>query len=119
MTYIQDHIDPNFQTFIATPPFPEYTSGHSSQSGAATVVLADFFGQQFAFTDRTRTTHGLTPDLGDRSFGSFQEAGEEAAVSRLFGGIHYRFGNEEGLTSGRCIGQTLLDDIDIKKNSKD
>ncbi|WP_431299336.1 vanadium-dependent haloperoxidase [Tabrizicola sp. BL-A-41-H6] len=100
ITYIRRHIDPKFDPILNTPPFPEYPSGHSTQSGAAATVLSAAFGDDFAFEDHTHEDEGLPV----RSFSSFWAAAEEAGISRLYGGIHYRFGVEQGLTQGRCIG---------------
>ena len=100
VTYIRKVIDPTWSPLIATPPFPEYTSGHSMQSGATMQVLTEMFGRDFAFTDRTQESLGL----GTRAFTSFWQAAEEAATSRLYGGIHYRTANERGLAAGRQIG---------------
>jgi len=107
ITYIQQVIDPGWNNPeitdpVITPPFPEYPSGHSVQSGAAAVVLTDLFGD-LAFTDRTHETRGL----GVRTFSSFWEAAEEAAISRLYGGIHYRAGIEFGVEHGQCIGKKV------------
>jgi hypothetical protein len=114
VTYIQRLIDAAWLPFIVTPPFPEYSSGHSTQSAAAAAVLTDMFGVR-AFTDTTHRDHDLVPPLEPRSFGSFEEAAEEAAISRLYGGIHYPFGNNNGLTQGRCIGQVILDRVQFKR----
>jgi hypothetical protein len=100
VTYIRGLIDPAWMPLLVTPPFPEYTSGHSVQSGAAAQVLADLFGD-LAFVDRTHERRGLPA----RSFRSFHEAAEEAAVSRLYGGIHFRAAIERGIEQGRCIGR--------------
>lgn len=100
ITYIKRHIDPAWEPLLITPPFPEYTSGHSTQSGAASTVLTSIFGEDFAFEDETHVDEGLPV----RSFPSFAAAAEEAAVSRLYGGIHFRFGNERGLEQGRKVG---------------
>lgn len=100
VTYIKRVIDPKWETLLITPPFPEYPSGHSTQSGAAEVVLTAFFGDNFAFTDRTHEADGLTP----RHYASFKAAAEEAGISRLYGGIHYRAAIVLGLEQGRCIG---------------
>jgi hypothetical protein len=104
ITYIQSTIDGNWQPLLNTPPFPEYPSGHSVQSAAAAVVLTELFGENFAFTDHTHDDHGLEP----RSFASFNQAAEEAAVSRLYGGIHFRAAIENGLEQGRCIGEKVV-----------
>ena len=100
VTVIQAHLDPSFEPLLITPPFPEYPSGHSTQSGAAAEVLTGLFGEGFAFTDTTHAEDGLPP----RSFPSFWAAAEEAALSRLYGGIHFRSAIERGLDQGRCIG---------------
>jgi membrane-associated phospholipid phosphatase len=100
VTYIRRLIDPKFEPFLITPPFPEYPSGHSTQSGAAEAVLTAAFGDNFAFDDPTHEDEGLPV----RHFASFRAAAEEAAISRLYGGIHFRFGVEQGLVQGRCIG---------------
>lgn len=99
VTYIQNLIDPEWTTAVVTPPFPEYTSGHSVASGAAAQVLSDLWGPM-AFVDRTHDALGLAP----RSFGSFMEAAQEAAISRLYGGIHFRSAIENGVQQGICIG---------------
>lgn len=99
ITYINKHIDPKWQALLTTPPFPEYPSGHSTQSAAAAAVLTHVFGDNYAFTDVTHEADGLIP----RKFSSFWEAAEEAGISRLYGGIHYRAAIEKGLDQGRCI----------------
>ena len=99
-TYIRRFIDPTWEAVLLIPPFPEYPSGHSTQSGAAAEVLTAFFGKDYAFTDRTSADNGLEP----RSFKSFWEAAQEAGISRLYGGIHFRAAIERGLDQGRCIG---------------
>jgi hypothetical protein len=104
VTYIQEYVDPNWQSLIATPGFPEYPSGHSVVSGAAGTVLTRMFGQ-VAFTDRSGRKHGFK----DRSFTSFWAAASEAAISRMYGGIHYRAAIENGLDQGRCIGNQVVD----------
>ena len=110
VTYIQDHIDAGWLPLIVTPPNPSYISGHSTQSRAAAAVLTDLFGHK-AFTDTLHTDHHLMPPQEPRTFGSFDEAAAEAAVSRLYGGIHYAFDNDEGRASGRCVGQAINDRV--------
>lgn len=110
ITYIRDPAGPiadaGWTSFITTPPFAEYTSGHSTQSGAAALVLTDLLGA-IPFTDDTHAGTGLAP----RSFDSFTEAADEAAISRLYGGIHYRSAIERGLEQGECVGRVILDSI--------
>jgi PAP2 superfamily len=100
VTYIRQHIDKAWETQLITPPFPEYPSGHSVQSGAAAVVLEKLLGPSFAFEDATHAADGMPA----RRFASFGAAAEEAALSRLYGGIHFRSGVMRGLEMGRCIG---------------
>jgi hypothetical protein len=100
ITYIRRVIDPKWEPVLNTPPFPEYPSGHSTQSGAAATVLTSFFGDNFAFQDQTGHRAGLEP----RSFTSFWAAANDAGISRLYGGIHFRAAIERGLEQGRCIG---------------
>lgn len=101
VTYINRIIDPAWQTLVDTPPFPEYPSGHSTQSGAAAAVLTGIFGDQVSFVDRTHEDENLPA----RSFNNFTAAAEEAALSRLYGGIHFRSAIERGLEQGRCVAE--------------
>ena len=101
VTYIRATMDPKWEPLLITPPFPEYPSGHSTQSGAAAEVLTAFFGEDFAFEDATHLDDGLKP----RQFPSFWAAAEEAGMSRLYGGIHFRSAIDQGLEQGRCIGR--------------
>jgi hypothetical protein len=109
LTYIQQVLDPTWNNPqitdpVTTPPFPEYTSGHSVQSGATAVVLTSLFGDSYAITDHTQDKRGFLP----RHYPSFDALAEEAAISRLYGGIHYRAAIEAGLAQGRCIGRQVL-----------
>jgi hypothetical protein len=92
--------DPGWSSLIITPPFPDYVSGHSTFSGAAATVLARFFG-----TDRVAFTTGsdFLPGIA-RSFTRFSAAANEAALSRLYGGIHFGSANADGLAAGIEIG---------------
>ena len=86
---------------IVTPPFPSYTSAHSTVSGAAAAVLADFFGTD----DISFTLPSQNPMVAARFYTSFSQAAEESAVSRLYGGIHWNFDNNVGLTAGTALGE--------------
>lgn len=101
VTYIRRVIDPKWEPILNTPPFPEYPSGHSTVSGAMDAVMTAFFGDDYAFEDNTGSPDGRNP----RSYKSFHEAAEEAGISRLYGGIHFRAAIEDGLAQGRCIGE--------------
>tara|TARA_R110000868_G_scaffold159715_1_gene388748 strand:- start:4779 stop:6176 length:1398 start_codon:yes stop_codon:yes gene_type:complete len=99
-TLINQKIDPDWLPILQTPPFPEYTSGHSVVSGAASVILTKIFGEDFYFEDDTELPFGLPI----RSFKSFYNASSEAAISRLYGGIHYRAAIDNGLKQGKELG---------------
>jgi hypothetical protein len=101
VTYIRRTMDPKWESTMTTPPFPEYPSGHSSQSAAAATVLTSLYGDAFAFNDDTHADDGLPA----RSFSSFWAAAQEAGISRLYGGIHFRAAIDRGLDQGRCIGE--------------
>ena len=103
VSYLRRLFDPNWLSALVTPPFPEYPSGHSVQSGAAFQVLTDLFGSSYAFVDHTHDRRDLPP----RSFSSFFEAAEEAAISRLYGGIHFRAAIDNGVEQGKCIGRAV------------
>ncbi len=103
-TVINTDIDPKWQPFLQTPPFPEYTSGHSTISAAAAEVLSFVHGDSIAFTDSTEFKHGH----GVLSFKSFRDAAKSVNISRLYGGIHYRSGCDEGNRCGVKIGKHVL-----------
>jgi hypothetical protein len=99
VTYIRANIDPDWTPLLITPPFPEYPSGHSTASSAMAEIMTQFFGDNTAFEDTSHIRDGLPP----RQFASFRAAAQEAAVSRLYGGIHFRTAIERGLEQGRCV----------------
>jgi hypothetical protein len=110
-TYIREYLsEPNWNPIVVTPPFPEYTSGHSVVSGAVSEVLTWRFGDNVAFTD---STHGNQPALRNRDFTSFYHAADEAAWSRLYGGIHFRSGIINGVDQGRQVGQEVINTINF------
>jgi hypothetical protein len=112
VTYINNNIDADWLPYLETPSFPTYPSAHSTISGAVARVLTDMFGIK-SFTDTTHADHRLVPQ-NPRTFHSFDEAATEAAVSRLYGGIHFSFDNNAGLVAGRCIGQAIHDRVSFK-----
>ena len=109
-TLINKYIDDNWSPILQTPPFPDYPSGHSVVSGTAATVLTQLFGDNFHYEDDTEEQFGLPA----RSFTSFNEAAEEAAMSRLYGGIHYRAAIEEGLIQGRNLGSYVVEDLGLE-----
>lgn len=98
ITAIRQNSDPAWTPLLSTPPFPDYISGHSTFSGAASTVLARFFGDAYQFSTTSMGTPGVV-----RSFGSFSQAANEAGRSRVFGGIHVESANQDGLAVGRLI----------------
>ncbi|HMW38398.1 MAG: vanadium-dependent haloperoxidase [Saprospiraceae bacterium] len=107
VTYINALIDPSWKTLLATPPFPEFTSGHSVQSGAFAAVMSARFGSNYSFTDHT---HEARTDINGtaRTFSSFKAMADEAAISRLYGGIHYREAIDDGVAQGGIVGNAIL-----------
>ena len=110
-TLINQYYDEEWLPLLQTPPFPEYTSGHSVISRAAAVTLTDLFGQDFQFTDTTEVMYGLP----ERSYNSFLHASEEAAISRLYGGIHYMMAITEGVEQGQKVGDYIVNKIQTKR----
>lgn len=106
-TYINRYIDIKWTPLLQTPPFPEYTSGHSMISSAAAEVLTYLFGDNFKYTDDTEEMFELKP----RTFHSFKQAACEAAVSRLYGGIHFSDSINNGLVCGKKIGEFVVQKI--------
>ena len=107
-TLINQHYDEEWLPLLQTPPFPEYTSGHSVISRAAAKALTKLYGNNFKFTDTTEVSYGLP----SREYNSFIEAAEEAAISRLYGGIHYRMAIDEGVSQGEQIGNYISDNLE-------
>lgn len=112
-TIINKHIDEEWLPLLQTPPFPEYTSGHSVISNAAAIAMTSLFGENFAFDDDTEVKYGLTV----RSFKSFIDASEEAAISRLYGGIHYMPAIANGVTQGKALGQYVVGKLELENKS--
>lgn len=110
-TAIRQLIDANWQPLLQTPPFPEYLSGHSVISSASATILSHYFGDHFAYTDSVEVSYGLPA----RSFTSFKQAAEEAAISRFYGGIHFMDAIENGVKQGEKVGENLLGRMTNKK----
>jgi RTX calcium-binding nonapeptide repeat (4 copies)/PAP2 superfamily len=95
--------DAQWTPLLATPPFSEYTSGHSTFSGVADAVMSSVFGSDYGFGDRgDRTINSL------RTFENFSEAADESGISRLYGGIHFMSANVDGLNAGRNLGNYVV-----------
>ncbi|AHM61861.1 phosphoesterase pa-phosphatase related protein [Flammeovirgaceae bacterium 311] len=110
-TVINRYIDEDWAPLLQTPPFPEYPSGHSVISTAASVTLTSLFGDNFRYVDSTEVRYGLPA----RSFTSFEQAAEEAAISRLYGGIHYRPAITNGMHQGRAVGELVVQKVKTQR----
>jgi hypothetical protein len=110
-TYINQYIDQNWAPLLQTPPFPEYTSGHSVVSNASAVVLTKMFGDDVSFTDSTEVAF----DMPARKFSSFNAAAKEASISRFYGGIHYMPSIVNGINEGEQIGRFAINRLKTHK----
>ena len=107
VTVINERIDQGWTPFLQTPPFPEYTSGHSTITRAAATVLTRLYGENFAFQDTSDIRYiGL-----QRHFNSFVQAADEASISRVYGGIHYRISVNEGVIAGKKVGELIVEKL--------
>jgi hypothetical protein len=114
ISYIHRFIDPQFNTIIDSPPFPEFPSGHSFQSGAGSEVFNAIIGTNYSFTDSTNATkRGIDNTL--RSYTNFDEMADEISLSRLYGGIHYRYTLDQSLEYGRKLGIYVSQQIKCRK----
>ncbi len=110
-TYINQYIDQNWIPLLQTPPFPEYTSGHSVISTASSIMLTKLLGDNFSFADSTEVQFGIPV----RSFKSFNEAAKEAAISRFYGGIHYMPSIVNGMDEGSKIGAFAINKLKTRR----
>lgn len=103
--------DPAWTALLPAPPFPEYVSGHSTTTATGIGLLIRFHGSEnFAFT---RTSY--TPNLEPRNFSNLWTMAEEVGMSRIYGGIHFSFSNQDGLTTGRQLGEYVFDNFLLAK----
>lgn len=111
VSYINELIDKNWQPFLQTPPFPEHTSGHSTISAAAATVLTHLYGANFSFHDDSDKEYiGM-----ERDFTSFEQAAQEASISRVYGGIHFTTGCNAGNKNGTAIGNYINQKLKLKE----
>jgi len=111
-TVINKYIDPNWQPYLQTPPFPEYTCGHSTVSSANAEALTHVFGDNFAYTDSSELEFGIK----NRSFSSFRQAAEENNWARFYGGIHFHNSCIISTEYGRKVGDFVVNRLKMKKN---
>jgi PAP2 superfamily len=110
-TIINQNIDENWKPLLQTPPFPEYTSGHSVVSTCSATILTAIFGENFNYTDDTEVQFGLPK----RNFTSFKAAAKEASESRFYGGIHYKAAIENGIIQGENVGNFIVKKLKMTK----
>lgn len=103
-TYIQTYMNSGWEPYIITPAFPEYPSGHSTVSAACATILTYCIGDNFSFSDSIESAYGYLP----RNFPSFQAAANEASMSRLYAGIHFRAALMDGATYGNNIAEVIF-----------
>lgn len=110
ITFINKNVDDKWEPTLQTPPFPEYPSGHSAVSAAAATILTHLFGENFSFHDDSDKKYiGMESD-----FHSFFEASDQAAISRVWGGIHYPTGMTGGIVQGKMVGKLILNRLQLK-----
>ena len=115
ITYIRKYMNqPGWNSLISTPPHPEYSAAHAGLSGAAGAALENVIGKDHAFTDHTYDDLNMAP----RTHSSFSAAADEAGISRLYGGIHYRPSIEAGLAQGRKIAENILNTLHFYNNQQ-
>jgi len=109
-TVINKYFDPNWQPYLQTPPFPEYTCGHSTCSAAAAEALTSVFGDNFSYTDSTELEFGIK----NRSYKSFRDAAEENNWGRFYGGIHFHHSCIVSTEYGKKVGDLVTDRLKMK-----
>ena len=111
VTYVRAHIDSAWHPLFATPPFPEYPSGHSTISAAAARVLIGTLRDTIPFVDSTQMDVGYAP----RPFRSFSHALDEVAISRVYGGIHFMPAVMNGIVQGECVARRVIERLHTRK----
>ncbi|MET4082770.1 hypothetical protein ABIB40_002734 [Pedobacter sp. UYP30] len=114
ITLINEYIDKDWNPMLQTPPFPEYPSAHSTITRSTAIVLSHFFGNNFEFEDTSEMKYiGMK-----RKFKSFLQAADEASISRVYGGIHYKYSVDQGAEEGKKIGNIIVKKLDIGREEK-
>jgi hypothetical protein len=111
-TVINKYIDPNWQPYLQTPPFPEYTCGHSTCSSAAAEALTSVYGDNFAYTDTSELEFGIK----SRSFKSFRHAADENNWARFYGGIHFHQSCIVSTEFGQKVGKLVVNRLKMKND---
>ncbi len=110
-TVINKYFDADWQPHLQTPPFPEYTCGHSTCSSAAAEALTSVFGDNFSYTDTSELEFGIK----SRSYKSFRDAAEENNWARFYGGLHFHYSCIVSTEYGRKVGDMVVKRIRMKK----
>jgi len=110
-TIIDKYFDPNWRPHLQTPPFPEYTCGHCTISAAAAEALTSVLGDHIAYTDTSELEFGIK----NRSFKSFKDAAYETALSRFYGGIHFRNSTIVSRDFGVIVGDSVVKKLVMKR----
>ena len=110
-TVINKYMDPNWRPYLQTPPFPEYTCGHSTVSSSAAAVLTDIFGDNFAYTDSSELEFGIA----NRNFTSFKQAANENNWARFYGGIHFHNSCLVSTEYGNKVGELVIRRLKMKR----
>ncbi|MFT3681904.1 MAG: vanadium-dependent haloperoxidase [Ferruginibacter sp.] len=110
-TVINKYIDAEWRPYLQTPPFPEYTCGHSTVSSASAEALTKMFGDNFAYTDTSELEFGIA----NRSFTSFRQAAEENNWARFYGGIHFHPSCITSTEYGRKVGDFIVGKLKLEK----
>jgi hypothetical protein len=111
-TVINKYFDPEWRPYLQTPPFPEYTCGHSTVSAAAAEALTNMFGDNFSYTDTSELEFGIA----NRSFTSFRQAAEENNMARFYGGIHFHPSCIVSNANGKKVGSLIINKLKLEKN---
>jgi hypothetical protein len=110
-TVINKYIDQDWRPYLQTPPFPEYTCGHSTVSSASAEALTKMFGDNFNYTDTSELEFGIA----NRSFTSFRQAAEENNMARFYGGIHFHPSCLVSTEYGRKVGSLIVGKLKLEK----
>jgi hypothetical protein len=110
-TVINKYIDQNWRPYLQTPPFPEYTCGHSTISSANAEALTQVFGDNFSYTDTSELEFGIK----SRSFKSFREAAIENNWARFYGGLHFHNSCIVSTKCGKDVGDFIINRLKMQK----
>ncbi|WP_462254486.1 vanadium-dependent haloperoxidase [Ferruginibacter sp.] len=110
-TVINKYIDQDWRPYLQTPPFPEYTCGHSTVSSAAAEALTKMYGENFNYTDTSELEFGIA----NRSFTSFKQASDENNMARFYGGIHFHPSCLVSTEYGKRVGSFIVGKLKLEK----